>query len=76
MTIDANRLILGSAKIASFFRTAMFTIGREQHHWDLRGGGGLTSAFKPRLRLRQGLPLMLEMLPLVGGSLGVNMTPT
>ena len=27
------------------------------------------------VRLRQGLPLMLEMVPVVGGSLGVNMTP-
>ena len=39
------------------------------------GGGGLASAFKPRLRLRQGLPLMLETVPVVGGSPGVNMTP-
>ena len=39
------------------------------------GGAGLASAFKPRLRLRQGLPVMLEMVPVVGGSLGVNMTP-
>ena len=39
------------------------------------GGGGLASAFKPRLKLRQGLPLMLEMGPVVGDSLGVNMTP-
>ena len=42
----------------------------------LTGGGGLASAFKPRLRLRQGLPLMMDMVPVVGGSLGVNMTPT
>ena len=38
-------------------------------------GGGLASAFKPRLRLRQGLPLALETVPVVGGSLSVIMTP-
>ena len=48
--------------------------GREQHHCDRRRGV-LASAYKPRLRLRQGLPLMLEMVPVVGGSLGVNMIP-
>ena len=31
--------------------------------------------FKPRFRLRQGLPLVLETVPIVGGPLGVNMTP-
>ena len=54
--------------------TPMVTIGREQRHCDRRGGG-LASAFKPRLRRRQGLPLMLETVPVVGGSLAVNMTP-
>ena len=39
------------------------------------GGGGLASTFKPRLKLRKGLPLMLEMVPVVGGLLGVNVTP-
>ena len=39
------------------------------------GGGDLASVFKPRLRLRQGLPLVLQTVPVVGGSLGVNMTP-
>ena len=43
-----NRLILGSAKIASYFRTPMITIGREQRHCDWRGEG-LASAFKPHL---------------------------
>ena len=37
--------------------------------------GGLASAFKPLLRLRQGLPLVLQTVPVVGGSLGVSMTP-
>ena len=40
-----------------------------------RGGGGVASAFKPRLRRRQGLRLVLETVPVVGGSLGVNMAP-
>ena len=39
------------------------------------GGGGLACAFKLCLRLRQDLPLVLETVPVVGGSLGVNMTP-
>ena len=39
------------------------------------GGGGLASAFKPRLRLRQGLPLVLETVHETAGSLGVKMTP-
>ena len=30
------------------------------------GGGGLASAFKPRPRLRQGLPLVLETVAVVG----------
>ena len=74
MTIHANRLILGFAKIASYFRTPVVTAGQAQRHCDLRGWG-LASAFKPRLRLRQGLPLVLETVLVVGGSLGVNMTP-
>ena len=32
-------------------------------------GGRLATAFKPRLRLRQGLPLVLGTVPLVGGRL-------
>ena len=39
-----------------------------------RGGGGLGSTIKPRLRLQQGLPQALETEPLVGSSLGV-LTP-
>ena len=39
-----------------------------------RGRGGLASTFKPRLRLRPSLPLVLVTVPVVGGSLGVNTT--
>ena len=39
------------------------------------GRGGLASVLKPRLRLQQGPPLVLETAPVVGGSLGVNITP-
>ena len=67
MTIHANRLILGFGKIASYFRTPAVTAGPEQHHCDRRGGGGLPPRFKPRLRLQQGLPLVLETVPVIGG---------
>ena len=46
MTIHANRLILGFAKIASYFRTLVVTAGQEQSHCDLWGGGG---GLPPRL---------------------------
>ena len=47
--IDANRLILESAKIASYFRTPMITIGGNSTV--VTRGAGLASAFKPCLRL-------------------------
>ena len=39
------------------------------------GGGGLASAFKPCLRLRKRLRLVMSMMPMVDGSLSPNMTP-
>ena len=72
MTIHANRLILGFEKIASYFRTLVLTARQERAN--LTRGGGLGFTFKLCLRRRQGVPLVLETLPMVGGSLGVNMT--
>ena len=37
--MDANRLILGAAKIASYFPTPRITIGREQRHCDRSWAG-------------------------------------
>ena len=42
---STQRLILGSAKVASYFLTPMITIGREQRHCDRGGGGGLPPRF-------------------------------
>ena len=39
------------------------------------GAGGLAPAFKPRFRLRQGIPLVVETVQVVGSSRGLNMTP-
>ena len=54
--------------------TLQLTAGQEERHCDRRGGG-LASTFKPCLRLRQGLPLVLETVRETAGSLGVKMTP-
>ena len=70
VTSHANRPILGSGKISTV------QLSRPAGNSAIETGrGGLASVFKPRLRLQHGLPLVLELVSLVGGSLGVNMKP-
>ena len=59
--------------MGSDLRTPLVTASREQRQ--RLDAVVLVSVFNNPLRLRQGLPLVLETVLVVGGSLGVGMTP-